>query len=242
MQFNKNFVLFKLKMPRTKERRKIIHEPSTHEIFVCLSQMPSYSKLLVEKKPDKAYAEFLKWLIAIDFNKDKNEKTILKKLAADFKIDTAKAIKWIKEIYADIFELNNEMPVLFQKEGIKVCLYLKHYDNGCYFYTSLPVVPREFETLSFYFVKGIIGIDRFWVKKVEYALEEDKAEITIWLEGGFLNKYREFALDKALFHDWIGFMDVYDKHSFELDELIKRTTSNNQRVDVPVRNTRRYFH
>jgi hypothetical protein len=228
-------------MPRTKERIKIIHEPSTHEVFVCLAQMPSYSKLLLEHKPDKAYAKFLSWLIEIDFNNDKNEKTILKKLAADFKIETVKATKWIGEIYKDIFELNNERPELFQKGAIKVSLYMKYYDNRCSFLTAMPVVPREFETIRFSFVKSEVGVDYFWVKKVDYDFTNNDVEITIWLEGGFPNKYREFALDKALFHDWIGFMDVYDKQPFELDESIKRFTSNTQRVDPP-RNARRYYH
>jgi len=128
-------------MRRIKEKRKIIHQPSTHEIFVCLSQMPSYSKLLLENKPDKIYAKFLSWLIEIDFNNDKNEKTIFKKLAADFKIETAKATKWICEIYKDIFELNIEKPELFQKGGIKLHLYMSYYDNRCSFLTAMLYCP-----------------------------------------------------------------------------------------------------
>lgn len=214
------------KMPRTKEKRKIIHEPSTHEIFVCLSQMPSYSKLLLANKPNKPYAKFLSWLIEIDFNRDKNEKTSIKKLAADFKTDTPKATKWIKDIYNDIFELNNESPALFQNGGIKVILYMKHHDSSYLFYTAMPVVPREFETLIFPFAKGIIGLDRFWVKKVDHSFEGEEVEITVWLEAGFANKYREFALDKALFQGWIGLMDVFDKYSFELDKELNNIYRN----------------
>jgi hypothetical protein len=209
-------------MARTKEKQKIVHEATTHEIFVCLSGMPAYSRILLENYPDKVYAGFLRWLISIDFNKDKEEKTIIKKLAADFKTDTAKATKWIKEIYDDIFKLNYEKPELFQKEGLKVTLYMKHFDSRCNFYTSMPVVPREFESLRFQFAQGVLGLDYFWVKKVEHIIAENEYEIMIWLEGGFHNKYREFALDKALFQGWIGFMDVYHKHSFELDAEINK--------------------
>jgi len=210
-------------MRRFKQKKeKIIHQPSTHELFVCLSGMPAYSTILLENYPDKEYADFLRWLLAINFNKDKDEKTIIKKLAADFKTETAKVTKWIKEIYDDIFELNSEKPGLFQKEGIKVTLYMKHFDNRCYFYTTMPVVPRELEALRFHFAQGIIGVDYFWVKKVEHIIEENVSEIMLWLEGGFLNKYREFALDKALFQGWIGSMDVYHKYTFELDAEIKK--------------------
>lgn len=67
-----------------------------------------------------------------------------------------------------------------------------------------------------------MGIDFFWVKKVEHEIVNDDTEVTIWLEGGFLNKYREFALHKALYQGWIGFMDEFDKHSFELDEELNK--------------------
>jgi len=36
-------------MARIKERTKIFHQPSTHEIFFCLRSMPAYSKLLSEE-------------------------------------------------------------------------------------------------------------------------------------------------------------------------------------------------
>lgn len=228
-------------MSRTKERRKIIHEPSTQEIFGCLYGAPKYSRLLLDNKPGKPYAKFLEWLLQVNFYNEIQEKISIKRLASDFKIDTPKATKWIREIYKDIFELNYEMPELFQTEGVKLTMYMKHYDSGCSFYTAMPIIPREFETLCFSFVQGIMGTVHFWVKKVEHSIEGNEVEITIWLEGGYVNKYREFALDKALFHNWIGFMDVYDKHSFELDESIKRFTSSNQSADVS-RNTRRYYH
>ena len=36
-----------------------------------------------------------------------------------------------------------------------------------------------------------------------------------------VNKYREFALSKALFEGTLGFMDVYQKYEFEIDNLLK---------------------
>ena len=56
-------------MPRIKEKQKIIHEPSTHELFLCLGEMPSYSKILLENNSDKPYSKFLQWLLEINFYK-----------------------------------------------------------------------------------------------------------------------------------------------------------------------------
>lgn len=213
-------------MGRTKERKEIHHEPSTHEIFGCLSSMPKYSEILSIKNQDKPYTEFLKWLVGKDFYNSSNEKITVKKMASDFKSESSKITKWIHEIYDDIFELNYDEPTLFQKDGVKVALYMKHYDDACTFFTSLPVIPRQYETVRFHFVQAKMGLDYYWVKKVEHAIEDGNAEVTLWLQGGFLNKYREFALDKALFQGWIHFMDVYHKQEFELDEEIKKIYRN----------------
>ncbi|MDP4286235.1 MAG: hypothetical protein Q8891_17635 [Bacteroidota bacterium] len=151
-------------MPRTKERRKIDHTPSTPEILICLNCMPLYKRILADHRAGKLYSDFLKWLIEKDLYKVLEEKITIKKIAADFKNDTARVTKWIREICDDIFELNYEKPELFQKSGTKVDVDFRNYDDYCTFYTSLPVVPREFEKVSFPFVKAKVGIEWFWVK------------------------------------------------------------------------------
>lgn len=142
-------------------------------------------------------------------------------MARDFKADTVRVTKWIHQIYEDIFELNEDKPELFQTNENKVTLYMKDYDNYCSFRLSLPTLPREYEAFRFYFIKGKLGTDDFWVKRVVHIIEDDKTCIDISLEGGHVNKYREFALDRALFHGWIGFMDIYQKHKFEIDDKLK---------------------
>ena len=66
------------------------------------------------------------------------------------------------------------------------------------FYTLLKIIPREFEKVSFPFIKAKVGIDWFWVKKAEHEIA-DESIVTIWLKGGSANKYQKLALDKALF-------------------------------------------
>ncbi|MBC8048322.1 MAG: hypothetical protein H7Y00_16095 [Fimbriimonadaceae bacterium] len=209
-------------MKVTKEKTRYIHEPSTYEIFQSLSGMPAYSKILIEQNPDQPYSDFLRWLISKNFYNERTEKIAIKKIASDFNTETTKVTKWLKKIYEQIFELNFNKPELFQKNGIKVDMYISHYDSSCSFYLSLPILPREFETFRFPFVKGKVGTDYFWVKKVEHEIVEDIASVTLWLVAGFVNKYREFALDKALFQDRIPLMDVYHKHDFELDDELKK--------------------
>lgn len=213
-------------MGKIKERRILIHKPSTQEILHCLSIMPSYSTLLLQQYPDKPYSEFLKWLIDKNYYKGLNKKITIKRISVEFKAEAVKVTKWIKEIYEEIIELNYDKPELFQTNGNKVCLEMKHYDSYFSFYTSLPIFPREYETLKFPFAEGMVGTRNFWVKKIEHEIIEDNALVTIFLVGEVLNKYREFALDKALFQGWIHYMDVYELSPFELEDEIKKIYRN----------------
>jgi len=212
-------------MARIKERRKIVHQPTTHEILFCLRSMPRYCQLLLTYTPHTVYSEFLQGLVDRKFYQEQEEKTSIKQIAADFKTDTARITQWIKKIYEDIFELNFEHPEYFQKPGIKVCFYCSYYDSHCSFYTFLTATPREYETVNFSFVKAKVGSDRFWVKRIEHEIAGDTV-ITIWLEGEPLNRHREFILEKALFQEYVGFMDTYHKHSFELDDMLKKLYRN----------------
>ena len=209
-------------MPRTKERIKILHEPSTHEIFMCLSYMPKWSEILWTHGAEKPYKPFLKWLSDFRFFPEREEKMTVKKLSSDFKADTSKVSKWLHQIYDDILDLNYEKSDLFcTANEIKVQLFMKAFDNYCDLFVSLPALPREYESFRFSFVRAKLGIDYFWVKKVEHLVEGDKTEIKVWLQDGFVNRYREFALDKAIFQGWMSSRDPYEKYDLEIDKELR---------------------
>ena len=213
-------------MPRIKEKEKIIHRPSTQEIFRCLSYMPGWSKVLLNNIEEKPYHVFLKWLIDRNFYKALEERITIKQIATDFKGEAIQITKWLHEIHKNILDLNFDRPELFKAEGIKVRLYMRHYDNYGNQFVYLPAIPRKFETFSFPFIHASMGTDSFWAKKVEHQLEDNNTEITIWLDGGSLNTYREFLLEKAQFHDQIGFMEIFTQHSFEIDKKLKQLYRN----------------
>src|SRR4051812_24101848 len=116
-------------MPRYKERKKFVHEPSTKEIFYCLKSAPNWVQLLLDDSSIKPYKEFLKFIIQREFYENFGDKLTIKKISEDFKEKTSKVTTWIAQLYEDIFELNDSKPELFVKEGITVSLYMKYYDN-----------------------------------------------------------------------------------------------------------------
>ena len=207
-------------MGRTKERPKLIHQASTLEYLYSLGDMPKWSELLYEQTNGKQYNDFLKWILSKDYFKD-DQKISIKKIAEVSGYASNKITKWLREIYDDIFELNEAKPELFKLGGDnKVEFYFRDGDNYCMFKISLATLPREYETFDFFFVKARIGTSLFWVKDVGHYVTENGISVSISLRGGLPNIYREFALSKALFEGTLKFMDVYQKRDFEIDEKL----------------------
>ncbi len=207
-------------MSRTKERKKIIHEPSTQEIFRCLSCMPKWSQILYDEGVDKVYKPFLKWLIEAKYFEERKEKITIKNIAIGYKAEATKITKWLHEIYDDIIELNFDKSELFINNKIPVHFYIKHFDNHSSINLGVDVLPREYENVTIPFMRGKIGTDNFWVSRIEHEVYDGNIEITVWLDGGILNRFRELAVEEALFKGWLGFMDKWDKTSYQIDEVL----------------------
>jgi hypothetical protein len=88
------------------------------------------------------------------------------------------------------------------------------------------VLPREFEMFNFHFVRAKMGTDYFWVKRVQHEIFSNSIEVTVWLEGETMNKYREFVYDKAKFHGYIGLFDEHQMTSSEIDKFLRETYRN----------------
>jgi hypothetical protein len=135
-------------------------------------------------------------------------------------LQATKITKWLHEIYNDILELNNEQETLFTNNKIPVILFFSYFDSSGNFTVGLDVIPRVYEEFNMYFIKAKVGTERFWVKRVEYEYNDDSVRIFLWLEGGILNRYREMAVEEALFKGWIGFMEKWDKSNSEIDDIL----------------------
>jgi hypothetical protein len=205
---------------KSMKRELRIHEPTTKEIYFCLSRAIEWCEIIAKNTIGKPYNDFLKWLIEHQFFKTKENVTV-KWLSEEFKKPARNIKQWISQIYDDIFELNDNSPELFLKDGIRVSLLFNSHDNFTGFDISVRSVPRENETVRFPFVQAKIGMELFWVDKVDHSFSTEQ-EISIWLIAGFPNRYRKFALDKAEFQGEISFWDLQEKYSFELDDTLRK--------------------
>lgn len=209
-------------MSRSKEKLKLIHQATTLEYLYCLSDMPKWSQVLYDQNNGKSYNDFLKWILQQKFFKS-DEKISVKKISELSGYPTAKISKWLRGIYESILELNELQSQLFSfSDNVNVELFFRYFDSYCTIKTSLPVVPRLHESFDFIFIKAKLGFSTFWVKDIRHIISENETSVVISLEGGFVNIYREFALDKALFEGAINFMDLYNKHDFEIDKILRK--------------------
>lgn len=210
-------------MPRTKQKIEIHHEPGTHEILYCLEAMPKWVSILLQNS-DKQYRDFIKWYAEKYFKNESGGKVTIQNLAKEFGISgSSKITKWITEAYNDIFKLQTDSPDLFKEEhGVKLDFFIKNHDDSACVSLWMPVVPRVYEEMYLPFLKAKVGIEYFWVEKILYSVDGSETEITAWLNGGFVNRYREMLMHRADFENKIGLYDNHQLSNYEIDEKLMR--------------------
>ena len=208
-------------MARTRQLPKFIHQAKTLEYLYCLKSMQKWSQILIDQNNGKSYNEFLKWILDQNYFKEQEDKISIKKIAELSGFSSSKISKWIRDIYDSIFELSEQYPSLFYKSNeVHANLYFRYFDNHCGLKISLPVLPRIHEKFDFYFVNAKMGSSYFWVKDIYHSIENDTSVVSLYLEGGVLNRYREFALAKAEFERRISYFDRINKLDSEIDEIL----------------------
>lgn len=202
-----------------KVEKQIVEKPSTISVFYSMTSCPRWVNLLTGN--NKPYQSFLSKLNSVNFLKERRERTTIKQMADAFHFKREQLTKWISEMYEDIFDLNYDNPELFKDEGIKHELYFKGFRTSASFTLWLKCTPRVFEKVDFFFLKAKLESTSFWVKDLQHQFDESEHTINVWLESSIRNKYRELLIDRALFFDRLGFMDVYRKNEFEIDDKLK---------------------
>lgn len=134
-------------------------------------------------------------------------------------LKTHKLRKQIKDIYEGLLGYEDAYSMDF--ETIEIYLYASFLQKSisvkC---KNLKHIPRVGEEIDFMFLKAELGTSRFYVTNVIHSFENDQQIITIWLKGGFYNSYYRFRLDEALAKGEINSRELYELHSFEINERL----------------------
>lgn len=203
-----------------KETGKTIIVPTGHEILNSLEDMPQWSKILLNHT-NEIYKDVLTQIIEHDFYRH-DDKITLGAIAKQAAIDQGKLKKWLVRIYDDIFDLNYEQPDLFQSTGIRHQLLLSNMRNHCALNIWLPSTPRQGDIVELYFVRAKLDNYLYTVTRVTYEIAGNETIISLRLEGGFINPYRDWLLHRAEFEQRIGYRDKRDTSELEMDEQLRK--------------------
>ncbi|RYY52458.1 MAG: hypothetical protein EOO09_21365 [Chitinophagaceae bacterium] len=194
-----------------------LHKASSAEILYCLGGSMDWASKLLQSA--HVYNDFLRSLLEKQFYRP-GPNTSLKFIAQDLHYDIPKITRWIRQIYEDIFLLNEQHPEVFKNEGIEHFCRFSNYDNHRCFSIWLTHTPRIYETLDLWFVKAELGTATFMVTDVSHTLQGNAQIINLTLEGNCRNRYREELVHRAEFEKVLGFMETLEKSRFEIDEIL----------------------
>lgn len=140
--------------------------------------------------------------------------------------------KWLRQIYADIFELNEQHPELFVNPGEQMCsmyYYSRTYKSGFTFNLGLRYIPRVGDQIDFYFPQALCDTAVFIVKEVTHKYTHGMARIEITLSREYLfgRSYRSMLIDKARFLNLISIEDEFAP-DYVLDQKLKQVFGGNK--------------
>ena len=140
--------------------------------------------------------------------------------------------KWLRQIYNDIFDLNERHPELFATPEEHLCSFIynsKEDRSGFWFNLGVKSVPRVGDCFSFYFARAVTDTYDFVIKDVTHRCQNGRLEIEIELADRLYNAnhYRNLLIEKARYLRLITIEDLYDSEYHLNDKLKEIFKSNN---------------
>ena len=192
-----------------------------------LADQVQWMKLIRDE--DKAYTRLIDYLVPkwepeiILFPNDIEIETVAY-YAGELNEKSATVNKWFRQIYNDIFDLNERHPELFATPEEHLCSFIynsKQDKSGFWFNLGVKSIPRVGDCFSFYFARAVTDTYDFVVKDVTHRSQNGRVEIEIELVDRLhnANSYRKLLIDKARFLRLISIEDLYDSE-YHLDDKL----------------------
>ena len=192
-----------------------------------LADQVQWMKLIRDE--DKAYTRLIDYLVTkwepenILFPNDIEIETVAY-CAGELNEKSATVNKWFRQIYNDIFDLNERHPELFATPEEHLCSFIynsKQDKSGFWFNLGVKSIPRVGDCFSFYFARAVTDTYDFVVKDVTHRSQNGRVEIEIELVDRLhnANSYRKLLIDKARFLRLISIEDLYDSE-YHLDDKL----------------------
>ena len=205
------------------------NNPAIREIIYALDDERQWLELV--REDGKPYTKLIDFLLSEPVHDDDTDPELLKSMtvtcyAARLGEKQATVNKWLRQIYTDIFELNQKHPELFVNPGEQLCslhYYCNSEKSGFLFYIGLKCIPRVGDEIDFYFPRAVVDSSALIVKEITHKFEHGTTVIEIELGRRYYkgSSYRNLLIDKALFMGWMQFEDIF-LPDYELDAKLKK--------------------
>jgi hypothetical protein len=195
--------------------------PSTKDVLSCLKSESQWLQLL--KGRNKPYENLLtdlemhfdKMFLNGDYNYS------VSGLSQKFGIKTPLFVRWVHQIYFDIFELNSYEPELFESDGIRHYLHFSCYGHYAGFTLWLKAPLHQDESFEWLFLKAKLRLSFYFIDKISHEYNNGEQLTSVFLVSGFPNFYQRFIHDKAIFYNKIGLSESFSFQS-DLEERLKQ--------------------
>ncbi len=212
----------KLRLMRYTEKN-----PSIRDIIYALDEERQWMELV--RDGGKPYSKLIDFLLSEPVHDEDTDPAVLKNMTVtsySTRIGEKQSTvnKWLRQIYAEIFNLNDEHPERFVNPGEQICTlhyYSRTFKSGFRFKLGVKSIPRVGERVDFTFPCAITDTAVFIVRKVTHRFTHGMTEIDIELANEYRNEntYRNLLLDKARFLGLVSIEDVFAPE-YELDNKL----------------------
>ncbi|WP_223550508.1 hypothetical protein [Aestuariivivens sp. NBU2969] len=179
-----------------------------------------FIKIQLEKifKGNQKYKELIDFMMSNDFLESDEPIPSLKQIGIDLDLKPYTLRKLIQDLYNEVFDIEKENFLVFNKTEIYFDLNYFENDRGYFKCNNLPYLPRVGENIDIPFLHAQVGTNYFYVDHIRHSFEADIQRIFISLKSGMYNKYFHYEKYKAFEERRISSHDLFYKN----DVTIKR--------------------
>ena len=186
--------------------------------------------MMLVRNEEKAYTKLIdhllsEWSSSRETNQGKRQINTVKHYADSLGEKPATVNKWLRQIYQDIFDLNETQPELFLNAGESMCSFEyspSGLEGGFWFNLGVRSIPRVGDIFSFRFVKAVAHYTDFVVNEVTHRYEKGQMGTEVFLRTQYYEgeSYRRLLIDKARF---LGYMDILETFGsdYSIDKKLK---------------------
>lgn len=207
-------------MKRSKSYEPEEYKPSTQEVLGCLRSESQWLPLF--KGRNKPYENLLTDL-EMHFDKmflNGEYKFSVSGLSQTFGIKAPLFVKWVHQIYNDIFELNTYESDLFEADGIRHYLHFSCYGRFVGFTLWLKAPLHQDESFEWFFLKAKLRLRSYLIDNISHEFSNGEQLTSVFLVPGFPNVYQRFIHDKALFYNKIRYSEF--QFQSDLEDRLKQ--------------------